>query len=162
MTMPVTLRPALPDDEAFMFEIYASTRADEMALVDWTEEQKHAFLHMQFHAQRQSYLMEYPEAQYQIILRDSSAIGRIIINRTGKDILLMDIVLLPEHRNTGIGTALVRDLQEEALKANRALRLHVEPFNRALHLYERLRFAKVGEAGIYFEMEWRPSVSIAA
>jgi hypothetical protein len=47
-----TLRPVQEEDEALLLEIYASTRADEMALVPWNGAQKQAFLHMQFSAQQ--------------------------------------------------------------------------------------------------------------
>ena len=151
----VTLRFSLPEEEAFMFHLYATTRTDEMALVNWSAEQKQAFLQMQFKAQRHHYGMQFPEAQYQTILRNDTAIGRLIVNRSDGEILLMNIALLPEYRNAGIGTALIRNLQAEAIKAGKPIRLHVETFNRAMHLYERLGFIKVGEAGIYFEMEWR-------
>jgi ribosomal protein S18 acetylase RimI-like enzyme len=69
--------------------------------------------------------------------------------------LLMDIALLPEYRSHGIGTALIKDLMAEAAQAGRPLRLHVEFFNQALRLYERLGFARMGEMGLYYEMEWR-------
>jgi ribosomal protein S18 acetylase RimI-like enzyme len=112
---------------------------------------------MQFKAQRQYYLQEYPSAEYHIIQRDGVDIGRRIVNRAGGEILLMDIALLPEYRNGGIGTALIRDLMAEAEQTDRPLRLHVEFFNRALRLYERLGFSKIGDVSVYFEMEWRPS-----
>jgi ribosomal protein S18 acetylase RimI-like enzyme len=152
-----SLRPIRPEDEAFLYEVYASTRADEMAITGWTAAQQQAFLQMQFKAQRQYYLQEYPSAEYHIIQRDGVDIGRRIVNRAGGEILLMDIALLPEYRNGGIGTALIRDLMAEAEQTDRPLRLHVEFFNRALRLYERLGFSKIGDVSVYFEMEWRPS-----
>jgi ribosomal protein S18 acetylase RimI-like enzyme len=151
----ITMRPARPEDEAFLYRVYASTRAEEMALVNWPVAQQEAFLQMQFNAQRQSYLMQFPEATYQIIRRDASAIGRLIINRTDNEILLMDIALLPEYRNAGIGTQLIHDLQAEAMLAGKLMRLHVETFNPALRLYQRLGFTPVAESGFYLEMEWQ-------
>ena len=155
MTSDISFRLAQPDDEPFLFRVYASTRAEEMALVDWNAEQKQAFLQMQFNAQTQHYRAEYPKAEYKIILRKESEIGRLIINRADDEMLLIDIALLPEYRNAGIGTALVRDLQTEAAKTDKPLRLHVETFNPAMQLYKRLGFTKVSEAGIYHLMEWR-------
>jgi ribosomal protein S18 acetylase RimI-like enzyme len=137
--------------------VYASTRADEMALTGWTRAQQEAFLQMQFNAQRQYYLQEYPTAEYHILQRDGVDIGRLIVNRADGEILLMDIALLPEHRSGGIGTALIQDLMAEAAQAGKPMRLHVEFFNRALRLYERLGFSKIGEIGVYYEMEWRPA-----
>jgi ribosomal protein S18 acetylase RimI-like enzyme len=149
------LRPLAPGDGAFWYTVYASTRADEMALVPWTADQKEAFLQMQFNAQQQYYLEEYATAEYHVIQRDRVAIGRLIVDRQPDNILLMDIALLPEYRNDGVGTALVQDLMAEAAQAGKPLRLHVETFNRALRWYERLGFVKVREIGVYYEMEWR-------
>jgi ribosomal protein S18 acetylase RimI-like enzyme len=153
----VALRPVRPEDEAFLYWVYASTRADEMAITGWTAAQQQAFLQMQFNAQRQYYLQEYPSAEYHIIQRDGVDIGRRIVNRADGALLLMDIALLPEYRNGGIGTALICDLMAEAERAGQPLRLHVEFFNPALRLYERLGFTRIGEVGVYFEMEWRPN-----
>jgi ribosomal protein S18 acetylase RimI-like enzyme len=154
--MPLRLRPVRREDEAFLLQVYASTRADEMALVPWGAEQKDAFVRMQFNAQRQSYAQQSPDAKYDVILRDEVPVGRLIVNRTGDAIGLMDIALLPEYRNAGLGTALIRDLMDEARAAHKPLRLHVEFFNPALRLYERLGFRKISESGIYYEMEWTP------
>lgn len=154
LEMQVALRPAVAVDERFMRTLYGTTRAAEMALVPWAPEQKLAFLDMQFRAQRLSYLNEYPHAEYYLIELSGQPAGRMIVDRSGKTMLLMDIALLPEFQRRGIGTMLIRALQGEALRSGRALRLHVETFNPALRLYERLGFRAVGEIGIYLEMEW--------
>ena len=61
----------------------------------------------------------------------------------------MDIALLPEHRGAGIGAQLLRELQEEARSAGKSLTIHVERFNPALRLYERLGFRQVEDKGVY-------------
>ncbi len=155
--LPVSLRPAQPQDKPFLFQVYASTRADEMALVPWTAEQELAFLQMQFDAQRDSYALEYPNAAWQIIEEAVQPIGRLIVNRADDKILLADIALLPEYRNRGIGTLLLHELMSEAQQSGKPLHLHIETFNPAFHLYERLGFVKVGEIGIYWELAWFPA-----
>jgi ribosomal protein S18 acetylase RimI-like enzyme len=62
---------------------------------------------------------------------------------------------LPEHRGAGIGTKLLRDLQEEVRSAGKSLTIHVERFNPALRLYERLGFQQIEDKGVYLLMEWR-------
>ena len=151
------LRPARPDDEIFLLQVYASTRADEMAIVPWSAEQKIEFVQMQFNAQRQSYTEQFPRANWDIVLRGETPVGRLIVHRAEDEISLMDIALLPKYRNAGTGTALVRDLMQEANAARKPLRLHVETFNPALRLYERLGFVQIGDAGIYIKMEWTPA-----
>lgn len=153
----IELRPVNAEDDGFLYRVYASTRMDEMAQVPWNDEQKEAFLRMQFNAQATHYQRHYPNAEYQIIQseEDGVPIGRLIIDRSGNSLLLMDIALLPEYRNAGIGTTLVKDLMAEAAAASRELVLHVEVFNPALKLYTRLGFVKTAEQGIYHEMVWR-------
>lgn len=155
--MSLSLRPVSPDDEVFLVQVYASTRAEEMALVPWSEEQKQAFLRMQFDAQRESYQQQFPDAEYHVILQDGVGAGRLIVERTDRSILLIDIALLPAFRDLGIGTNLIGDLKAEAQQIGKPLWLDVESFSQALEFYERLGFKKIDEAGFYLRMEWRPA-----
>jgi ribosomal protein S18 acetylase RimI-like enzyme len=160
--MHVTLRPVRVGDEDFLYRMYASTRTDEMALVDWSAEQKEAFLHMQFQAQTTHYRAYYPNAQYQIIQREASIlIGRLIVDRSDDSMLIVDIALLPEYRNAGIGTTIIQQLMTEATCTNLPIILRVEFFNPAIKLYSRLGFVKTREIDIYHEMVWKPGSSHA-
>ena len=161
--MNLDLRPVTAQDEVFLLAVYASTRAEEMTLVPWDKPQQEAFLRMQFNAQRSSYAAQFPNADYRIIVRDGQPAGRLIVDRSGEMILLIDIALLPEFRMAGIGSALMNDLMKEAVSLQKPIKLHVEKFNRALRLYERLGFGVIAENGIYVEMIWRPEqVAFAA
>ncbi len=152
----IELLSASSHDDEFMFSVYASTRADEMNLVDWTTGQKEAFLRMQFNAQRQHYLNYYPSAEYSVIQQAEQSIGRMIIDRSEPTILLIDIALLPEFRNHGIGTTLIQELLKEADDAGRPVQLHVENFNPAMNLYKRFGFVKTAEVSFYLEMTRQP------
>ncbi len=155
MSAAYALISVQPADTPFLLAVFASTRADELALVDWTAEQKQAFVAMQFEAQARHYAAYYPDAEYFIIQQGGVRIGRLIVERKPKTLLLMDIALLPEYRCQGVGTAILRDRMNEARQAHQALVLHVESFNPARQLYERLGFRVCSENGIYLEMEWR-------
>src|SRR5438552_18478757 len=74
--MNLDLQPVRPEDEPFLFELYASTRGDEMALVGWDKPQQEAFLRMQRNAQRSSYAMQFPNADYRITVHDGPAAAR--------------------------------------------------------------------------------------
>lgn len=150
------LRPETEEDLEFLYHLYASTRADEMALLDWTEEEKEAFLRMQFSAQRGYYREHYRETRFDVIEREGEAIGRLAVARWPDDIRVVDIVLMPEHRGQGVGGGLMRALLDEAAAAGKSVSIHVEVYNPALRLYERLGFQAKGEDnGIYRLMEWR-------
>lgn len=151
----VILRAAQAEDETFLFELYSSTRAEEMASWGWNEAQRQAFLSMQFRGQRAHYA-EYPNVDHRIILLNGEPVGRIFISRMEAEIRLVDISLLPAYRERGLGAALIRELFEEAARTRKVIQLHVEKNNRALQLYQRLGFEIVGDAASHWFMIWRP------
>ena len=153
----ITLRPAVAAERDLLRAIYATTRAEELAPVPWPDEQKAAFVTMQFEAQDHWYRQAYPEGEFLLVLRDDRPIGRLYLARLDDEIRLIDITLLPEERDRGIGTQLITDVLQRANAAGVAVRLHVEPWNRALRLYERLGFAVLEERGIYLFLERLPA-----
>lgn len=155
--MSVSFRSIDDADREFLGAVYASTRAGEMARVDcWDDRQKTAFLEMQFNAQHRYYQENYTDTDFLIILLDNRPIGRLYIARWPEEIRIVDLALLPEYRNRGIGTRLLTDVLEEAAAAGKPVRIHVEGFNPALSLYRRLGFEQIGEHGVYLLME-RPA-----
>ncbi len=155
----ITLRAAQPEDEEFLAQVYASSREEELSVVTWTEAQKAAFLRSQHEAQHSHYHTYYPDANFDLILLDGVQIGRIYVDRRVEELRLMDIALLPDYRNRGIGTKLIRDLMDEAAASQKFIGLHVEQFNRAYQLYQRLGFRDVEMRGIYMYMTWTPNES---
>ena len=153
----IGLRAAAESDKDFLFSVYASTRADEMELVDWSDEQKEGFLHMQFDAQTKHYSLYYPNAEYKIIERTGVPIGRLIVENRGDHYLIMDVALLPEYRRSGIGSFLIDQLKQESVRLSLPLVLRVEFFNPAVRLYTRLGFVKTRDVNtVYQEMVWTP------
>jgi len=156
--MPVMLRPADTDDEAFLFTLYCSTRADEIAAWGWNDAQREAFLRMQFQAQQQHYRTLAVPAEHSIVCHEGLPIGRIATIRDAQTIWLAEIALLPEQRNKGIGTTLIQELLAAAARTGSAVHLHVLRSNRVIKLYQRLGFQIVADDGIHFEMAWHPSI----
>ncbi|HMF56712.1 MAG TPA: GNAT family N-acetyltransferase [Pyrinomonadaceae bacterium] len=157
--MAVTLRKALPEDEPFLYRLYASTRAEEMDATGWDEQMREIFLHAQFRAQAEHYTKNFPDARHSIILVDGKPAGRFYVNRTEEEMRLVDLSILPEYRNGGTGTRLIREMLAEAESARLPVRLHVLSFNPALKLYERLGFTLIEDKGLYLHMERRPEVA---
>lgn len=153
----ISMRPITDADQAFLRELYASTRAREMAMVPWSPEEKHAFLGMQFEAQHKFYMDQFPRARFDLLLEDGEPIGRLYLDVRDDEHRLIDIALLPQHRGRGIGARLMRDVLDEAAGEGKKVRIHVETNNPAMHLYDRLGFEKVEEQGPYRLMEWRPA-----
>ena len=153
-TTGVVLQPVRPEDESFLFEVYASTRAEELAQVDWSEEQRENFLQMQFQAQAKHYRENYPGAELGIIQVDGEPTGRLYVHRRVDEIRIMDIALLPACRGRGIGTVLLEEILAEGARTGKVVSIHVEAFNPALHWYERLGFKQVSMNGPYQLLEW--------
>jgi GNAT superfamily N-acetyltransferase len=152
----VTFRPIRPEDQEFLCRLYASTREEELAQTDWSPEQKAAFLRQQFEAQHQHYQKYYPNGRFDLILdQGGEPIGRLYVEEWPSQFRLIDVALVPERRNGGLGSRLLHDLMAEAAAAGKALTIHVECFNPALRLYERLGFRKIEDKGVYQLMEWR-------
>lgn len=152
----IGLRPATTTDDLFQYRVYASNREEEFRHIDWEENQKEALLAMQFHVQGAAYRQGFPGSGYEIILFDDQPIGRLFVHRGPEVIRVVDIGLLSEYRNRGLGGALLEAMLDEAAESGQPVRLHVESSNRAVRLYERLGFRPIRIDGIHVEMEWAP------
>lgn len=153
----VELRSVTDDDDQFLLSLYAGTREQELSQVEWAEGQRESFLRWQFDLQRQEYSARFPDAAYHVILVDERPAGRIWVGTDDMQIRLLDIALLPEFQNRGVGTALLHRLMDQAAKAGKALRHMVFMLNSDAHrFYERLGFTVIDDLGAYRHMEWRP------
>jgi ribosomal protein S18 acetylase RimI-like enzyme len=151
----VKLRPETIADEKLLRTLYASSRADEMAFLPWSVEQKTVFLDRQFDLQRKHFQEIYPNADFAIILVENNPAGRWYLYRGSQVIHIIDISLLPEYRNKGVGSNLLKSLMTEARINQKSVRLNVESANRAVRLYQRLGFIASEECGIHQLMEWK-------
>lgn len=157
----LTVRPENPQqDEAFLFELYASTRQEELDAWGWPAEMRQHFLTMQFQAS-QGLHAAFPAAEFQIVLIDGVNAGRFVVQRTRECLRVVDMALLPQHRNAGAGAALLQRVFGEAMGTQKPLRLEVMKTNRAARLYQRLGFVVIGEDELQFQMEWRAPVVAA-
>lgn len=154
-----SLRPVTPEDDTFLFELYASTRP-ELAALGLGEAQRQMLLRVQWMAQRQGYQSRYAHGEHQLVLVEGKPAGRLWVAREPGELRLVDVSLLPVHRGAGVGTGLLRALQQEAAAAGKPLRLSVARDNPAQRLYARLGFTPVGgaETGTepYLALEWSP------
>ena len=152
----ISLRPVTTEDGEFLLEVFKSSRGDDLRELAWEEDRIGEFLDMQFEAQQRLDQSEYQQADDQIVLCEGKPAGRLMVERRDHEIRCVNVALLPAHRNTGIGTFLIRQLQDEARLANKPLRLGVIRFSRAVGLFERLGFARTSETGSHFQLEWLP------
>jgi len=157
MTPTITLAPIKPQDTEFLYDVYASTRQEELAALDWDEGEKEAFLRMQFRAQHTYYTDQFAGAAFDLIVSGGRPVGRLYLDRRQGELRIIDIALLPEYRRQGIGSRLLKEILAEAQQAGLPVRIHVERNNPALGLYQRLGFRRIEDQGVYYLMEWTPA-----
>jgi ribosomal protein S18 acetylase RimI-like enzyme len=153
----LSLRPVTTADRPFLLHLYGETRAAELALTGWSDEQRQAFVEMQFTAQDTDYRARFPHASFDVVCSDGTAVGRLYVDRRPDSIHVLDILIAAQLRGTGIGTALLLVLRDEARATGRGVSLYVETSNPARAWYERMGFVASGEAqSIYVLMRWAP------
>lgn len=156
MRQHLSLRPCADSDLGLLYDVYASTREDELSVVDWSGDQKEQFLRMQFQAQHSHYQEHYAGASFDVIELDGVPVGRLYLLRGHDEFRIVDIALLPEHRGRGIGGELLARILDEADRAELPVSIHVEQENPARHLYDRLGFEPLEDNGVYVLMRRPP------
>ena len=152
------MRPAEEIDREILYQLFVDCRPElSIAIEGWDDAQKESFLRVQFQAQQDQYRTSYRAARFDLVLVADNIIGQTCISKTDDEFHLIDIILLPEYRNQGIGTALLEDLLDEARHLNRTVSLLVQQGNPADKLYQRLGFSKVATQNIFDKMEWSPA-----
>jgi GNAT superfamily N-acetyltransferase len=150
----ISIRPMhRPDDDDFDLSVYASTRVDELTVTGWTSDQIDEFVRMQYHAQTLHYRQYYSDAAFSIITSAGQRAGRLIVARSDRDILIVDIALLPRYRQGGIGGRVVSQLIAEADQVGIPVRCHVAVSNPARGFWEHLGLTATRLDGGHFLME---------
>lgn len=136
----IQLRLYQQTDLPFLAQLYASTRADELAQVPFSDEQKAAFLQQQFAAQLLHYTTYYNTDSFHIVELNGIAIGRLFVDHWERELRVVDISLLPDYQNKKIGSYLFQQLFAQSQQLQKAVSIHVEQHNPARTWYERLGF----------------------
>jgi RimJ/RimL family protein N-acetyltransferase len=155
----ITLRKVSDSDAQLLLELYASTREAELSMTPWSEEQKSAFVRMQFAAQAQAYSAQHPCATHEVICLDGRPVGRLYLDRQPDRFDILDITIAPAFRNAGIGSQVLKDILQDADQARAGVCIYVETFNRSLRLFERLGFRAAAGQDFYIRLERAPFTS---
>lgn len=150
----VTLRAVQESDDEFLMKVYGSTREQELAQVPWTAEQKQQFVRMQYEAQKKHYAAQHPKSSHEIICVQGIAAGRLYLDRSGEKFHILDITMLPEHRNRGAGSFLLGQIMAEAREAGKPVSIYVETFNPSLRLFQRLGFTPIQQEGFHLLLQY--------
>jgi ribosomal protein S18 acetylase RimI-like enzyme len=160
----LALRPERADDEAFRYRLFCRSRPPEWDMVQIDPQFREQLMQHQFMAQTTSYRAQFPKARFDIIELDDQPIGRIVVDRPGSMLNIVDQAIVPELRNKGLGTTIMRSLMDEARAQAIPVRLMVGSSNDpSLRLYLRLGFVPIETIPLYIELEWKaPADSVGA
>jgi RimJ/RimL family protein N-acetyltransferase len=152
---PLRLRPEREDDRAFRLQLFRDSRP-ELSMLPLEPAMREHLIHHQFNAQTVGYQTQFPRARFDIIELDGGAIGRIVVDRPGDAVHIIDQAITPAFRNLGLGTTIMRALMQEAADAGLPVRLTVFSGNDpSRRLYDRLGFVPTAETPTHVWMEWR-------
>jgi ribosomal protein S18 acetylase RimI-like enzyme len=156
-------RLARPEDAAFLDELYAGTRLDEVLGWGFDAATAASFLREQARLQRGSYALQFREAEHRLLLAEGAPAGRLILSRATEGWSIVDLAVSRPWRGRGLGTWALRAALEEARGAAREVQLCVDAQNPARRLYDRLGFRQApADAGAPADglqpivMRWRP------
>jgi RimJ/RimL family protein N-acetyltransferase len=154
---PLLLRPERAEDADFRFRLFCQSKP-EFDLLPLAGAARERFMRMQFDAQTSGYRAQFPDAEFAIIESEGECIGRSVIDRNEKELNYIELLLLPQLRSRGVGTAIIRAAIEEAQASGITMVFKVEPGNlAALRLYKRLGFIETGQAALHISMAWPPA-----
>jgi RimJ/RimL family protein N-acetyltransferase len=149
------LRPERAEDHDFRYQLFCDSRLPEWYIVQMDPVIRAQTMEHQFRAQTETYQARFPRARFDIIELHGERIGRIVVNRPGPYLHLVDHNIVPQLRNKGLGTTIMRALMDEARGAGIPFRLKVASSNDpSLRLYLRLGFVPIHEVPAYIELEW--------
>lgn len=149
----IDYRPETEADQSFMLALYVSTRAFEFSDLGWPEETLAALLQQQYLAQHRHFRAIYPDGEWLVVEQSGQGIGRLYLNAAEDHVRLIDIILRPQSRGRGIGTAIIADIIDLAHGGDKSVRLSVEKTNPdATRLYRRLGFEEFEDHGLHQAM----------
>jgi GNAT superfamily N-acetyltransferase len=154
----VTLRPARDDaaDRTFLFALFVSTKAADMAAMPVDAATKDFLLRMQYRSMTATYRHDYPTARWEVIELMGQPVGLFVTHVGDCCFTFVDLALLPRAQGRGLATRVMMQALEEPRRRGLPARANVLAQNAAsLRMCERVGFVKVGESPPFVQLEWR-------
>jgi ribosomal protein S18 acetylase RimI-like enzyme len=109
----------------------------------------------QYDSQHRFYFANYDTAHYGIIQWTDRPVGRLYVDYRDDEVRVLEIALLPEYRERGIGRIVMMGICLEAATRRKPVRLHVHYLSRAQRFYRQFGFREIAVEGPDRLMEWR-------
>ncbi|ASY80201.1 GNAT family N-acetyltransferase [Pectobacterium polaris] len=131
----ITLHPATPQDEAFLFKLRRATMDEHLHKADVIADDSAHWQRIKYH---------YNDAY--IVLMESERIGLFKRHKGANEWTIIQIQILPAYQGQGIAAWLLHTFLRQADEANIPVTLSVLKGNRAITLYQRVGFKVVDSA----------------
>lgn len=144
--MNLARRPATESDTDFARQVHhrAYREVVERQFGPWVEDEQDRF-----------FAGDWAGGGFEIVLCDGTPCGYVCVEDRGDDVLVRELVLLPEFQGHGVGTAILREVIDLARSRRVRVRLGTFYQNRAVALYRRLGFQEIGRTQTHVLMEWK-------
>ena len=150
------LRPCVPADETFLYDVFCTTWASEVAALPNPNLAPHV-LRIQHIAQERQFSSRFPGHQRFVVIADDEPAGRLFVHERGSRMHVVDLTLLPRFRARGLGTRLTLDLFAAATEHGRSVNVRLARRNfRACDLYSSLGFRLLQADDVDSFFEWTP------
>jgi RimJ/RimL family protein N-acetyltransferase len=160
---PIVLRPEQPADGDFLYTLFRRHTPVELATLPIDAATREALVGMQFNSQTATYRAQYPAARFDIVERDGTPIGRLVVDDGAAAACIVDFALLPEHCGAGLGTAILAGMLARLAGWGRPVHCQVLCTNEpSLRMCRRVGFVHIGGELPFLQLEWRPSAGGAA
>ncbi|MBF0296435.1 MAG: GNAT family N-acetyltransferase [Magnetococcales bacterium] len=140
----------------FLATLHRQSR-DDLWLIDGPEEFIRMVIDQQRDMQTTGYEKNHPDAMDLVIEKLGVSIGRVRVSFMEREVRVLEIALLPEARQKGFGTAVLRALQQAATRVMTPLTLCVMRHNPAARtFYHTLGFRQAASHPMFDLLVWLP------
>ncbi len=148
------LKPARSADDGFLYDVFATTWADEVAALPNQNLARHV-LRIQHIAQERRFDARYPGLRRFVVSHEGERAGRFYLFGSGSTLHVVDLTLLPPFQSRGIGSRLMRDLMREASTDGARVGMRLARDNeRSLLLCIAFGFELVSSDDLDHYLEW--------
>lgn len=142
----ISLQPATADNETYLYNLHRATMRDFVDQVwGWDET-----------VQQEFFRAHIASGNHFLILKANEPVGTVQYRDEADHFFIGNVEIDPDRQGTGIGSAVIQQLFEQAHAENKPVRLQVLKINTsACRLYQRLGFDFDGESETHIRMSTR-------
>jgi ribosomal protein S18 acetylase RimI-like enzyme len=152
----ISLKPAEPEHEEFLFRVFKETRPDLMYIYNISKDEGDKIIHQQFIIEQQQLMNMYPNAEFKVIIFKEELIGRLYINYGQESQHIIELGILEKYREMGIGKKVMTNIIEEAVQEGKNITLKAAWYNSfAIFLFKKLGFELIKNGEVFYDMQYK-------